>query len=129
LTVCATYYLRAAPFGRIAFANTDLSGAASQRNEISERSAVESTFAHALRQGAIPPSDNTLFSRSRISADGLSFADAEKRVSDVFAEAQQSMDSARKALAHLSLWLFVALLSRAFLASCAGTIGESSVIA
>jgi len=98
-------------------------GAASQRNEISERSAVESTFAHALRQGAIPPSDNAYLAEVVSARTGLSFADAEKRVSDVFAEAQQSMDSARKALAHLSLWLFVALLTGAFFASYAGTIG------
>jgi hypothetical protein len=44
-------------------------------------------------------------------------------VSDVFEEAQRSADSARKAVAHLSLWLFVALLSGAFCASYAGTIG------
>jgi hypothetical protein len=54
---------------------------------------------------------------------GLSQSDAEKRVSDVFEEAQQSAESARKALGHLSLWLFVALLSGAFCASYAGTIG------
>src|SRR6202034_116138 len=62
-------------------------GAASQRNEISERSAVESTFAHALRQGAIPPSDNAYLAEVVSARTGLSFADAEKRVSDVFAEA------------------------------------------
>jgi hypothetical protein len=98
-------------------------GAVSERNEISERSAVESTFVHALRQGAIPPSDKTYLARVVSARTGLSVADAENRVSDVFAEAQQSMDNTRKALAHLSLWLFVALLSGAFFASYAGTIG------
>ena len=98
-------------------------GAVLERNEISERSAVESTFVHALRQGAIPPSDKTYLARVVSARTGLSFGDAENRVSDVFAEAQQSMDNTRKALAHLSLWLFVALLSGAFFASYAGTIG------
>jgi hypothetical protein len=98
-------------------------GAVLERNEISERSAVESTFVHALRQGAIPPSDKTYLARVVSARTGLSFGDAENRVSDVFAEAQQSMDHTRKALAHLSLWLFVALLSGAFFASYAGTIG------
>jgi hypothetical protein len=98
-------------------------GAAPERNEISERSAVESTFAHALREGAIPPSDKTYLAQVVSARTGLSFADAEKRVSDVFADAQLSMESARKALAYLSLWLFVALLSGAFFASYAGTIG------
>jgi hypothetical protein len=98
-------------------------GAVSERNEISERSAVESTFAHALREGAIPPNDKTYLAQVVSARSGLSFADAEKRVSDVFADAQLSIESARKALAHLSLWLFVALLSGAFFASYAGTLG------
>jgi hypothetical protein len=54
---------------------------------------------------------------------GLSPAEAQARVSDVFVDAQQSADRARKAIAYLSLWLFVALLSGAFCASYAGTIG------
>jgi hypothetical protein len=41
---------------------------------------------------------------------GLPQTEAEKRVSGAFEEAQQSADSTRKAMAHLSLWLFVALL-------------------
>jgi hypothetical protein len=44
-------------------------------------------------------------------------------VTTVFADTQASAERARKALAHLSLWLFVALLSGAFAASYAGTIG------
>jgi hypothetical protein len=48
---------------------------------------------------------------------------AETRLSDVFAAAQQSEESTRKALGHISLWLFIALLSGAFCASYAGTIG------
>lgn len=98
-------------------------GAVLGRNDLSERSAVESTFAHALRQGAIPAADNTYLTQVVSARTGLNQNDAQKRVSDVFAEAQQSADSARKALAHLSLWLFVALLSGAFCASYAGTVG------
>jgi hypothetical protein len=44
-------------------------------------------------------------------------------VEEVFGEAQQAADQARKALAHLSPWIFVALLSGAFGASYAATIG------
>jgi hypothetical protein len=36
--------------------------------------------------------------------------------------AKQAADTARKTAAHLSLWLFVALLSGAFFASLAATI-------
>jgi hypothetical protein len=92
-------------------------------NDISERGEVSRTFAHALRQRSVPPSDSVYLSQVVSARTGLNQTDAEKRVSDVFAAAQQSEESARKALGHLSLWLFVALLSGAFCASYAGTIG------
>jgi hypothetical protein len=92
-------------------------------NEIATRDEVDRIFAHALSLGAIPPSDTTYLAQLVSGRTGLSQSDAERRVSDLFGEAQQSADRARKALAHLSLWLFVALLSGAFCASYAGTIG------
>ncbi|MFZ0320108.1 MAG: hypothetical protein WAL56_13370 [Candidatus Sulfotelmatobacter sp.] len=54
---------------------------------------------------------------------GLNAPDSDKRVTAVFAEFQEYAEHARKTLAHLSLWLFVALLSGAFSASYAGTVG------
>ena len=54
---------------------------------------------------------------------GLQQADAENRVSNVFAEAREAADAARKAAAHFLLWLFIALLIGAFCASYAATIG------
>ena len=95
----------------------------SERTDSSERAEVSRTFARALHQGAIPPSDSEYLSRVVSARTGLNQADAERRVSDVFAAAQQSEESKRKALGHLSLWLFVALLSGAFCASYAGTVG------
>jgi hypothetical protein len=44
-------------------------------------------------------------------------------VSEVFVEIQRTVEIARKAAAHLSLWIFVALLIGAFCASYAATIG------
>jgi hypothetical protein len=76
-----------------------------------------------MSQGAMPPSDKTYLGQLVSARTGLTQADAENRVSDVFGEAQQSADRTRKALAHLSLWIFIALLSGAFCASFAGTIG------
>ncbi len=93
------------------------------RNEVPVRGEVERIFAHALSQGNMLPADKSYLAQLVSARIGLSEADAEKRVSDVFEEAQQSSDRARKALAHLSLWLFVALLSGAFCSSYAGTIG------
>jgi hypothetical protein len=98
-------------------------GAAGDRAEPLARGEVERILARAVRQGAMPPTDSAYLAQMVSARSGLSPADAEKRVSDVFEGAQQSTDNARKALAHLSLWLFVALLSGAFFASYAGTIG------
>jgi hypothetical protein len=98
-------------------------GSAADRNDAAERGEVSRTFARALSQGAIPPADNAYLAQVVSARTGMNQSDAEKRVSSVFEEAQQSADAARKALAHFSLWLFVALLSGAFCASYAGTIG------
>jgi hypothetical protein len=84
---------------------------------------VATTFTHDLHLGAIPPDDKVYLSQVVSSRSGLSQSDAEQRVTSVFAQAQESADRTRKALAYLSLWLFVALLCGAFSASYAGTIG------
>jgi hypothetical protein len=58
-----------------------------------------------------------------IARTGLNQSDAEKRVSDVFANAQQAVETTRKAVAHSLLWAFLALLIGAFSASFSATIG------
>jgi hypothetical protein len=98
-------------------------GLAATGNDIAVRGEVDRIFGHALSQGAIPSTDNAYLAQVVSTRTGLTQAEAERRVSDVFGEFQQSADRSRKALAHLSLWLFVALLSGAFCASYAGTIG------
>jgi hypothetical protein len=54
---------------------------------------------------------------------GITQAQAEQRISDVVAQERQAADTARKAVAHLLLWMFVALLLGALSASYAATIG------
>jgi hypothetical protein len=98
-------------------------GSATDRNAVEERGIVERTFAHDLKEGNMPPADQTYLAQEVSVRTGLNQADAQKRVSDVFEEAQQAAEKARKALAHVSLWLFVALLGGAFCAAFAGTIG------
>jgi hypothetical protein len=98
-------------------------GAVSDRNDAVARGEAERILTHAMRQGVLPAADQTYLAQMVSARTGLNQSDAENRVSDVFAQAQQSAENARKALAHLSLWLFVALLSGAFCASYAGTIG------
>src|SRR6202034_1521595 len=94
-----------------------------KQQDVSERAEVSRIFAHDLHQGALPSGDQSYLALLVSARTGLNASEAEKRVTDVFGEAQESTDRVRKALAHLSLWLFVALLSGACCASYAGTIG------
>jgi hypothetical protein len=98
-------------------------GSAIAERDGSERAEIGRIFAHDLHQGALPSSDQSYLSQVVSARSGLNASDAEKRVTEVFGEAQESADHLRKTIAHLSLWLFVALLSGAFCASYAGTIG------
>jgi hypothetical protein len=80
-------------------------------------------FRNALRQGEVPAADKSYLDQLISASTGLSQADADKRLSDVFARAQQSAETARKTVAHSLLWIFLALLIGAFCASFAATIG------
>jgi hypothetical protein len=82
-------------------------------------------FAHALRQNDLPATDQAYLAQLVSANTGLSKADADKRVSDVVGQAKQATDTARKTAAHLSLWIFIALLVGAFSASLAATFGGS----
>jgi hypothetical protein len=94
-----------------------------QKADAPERAEASRIFTHDLHQGALPNGDKTYLAQLVAARTGLNPPSAEKRVTDVFGDAQDSIDRVRKAIAHLSLWLFVALLSGAFCASYAGTIG------
>jgi hypothetical protein len=80
-------------------------------------------IANALRVGEIPPADKTYLAEVVSARTGVSEPDAEKRVDDVFTQARQAADNARKAIAHAMYWTFLALLIGAFCASFAATIG------
>jgi hypothetical protein len=71
----------------------------------------------------VPPADRSYLVDLTAAKTGISEADADKRVSNVFAQAQQAADQARKAVAHSLYWTFLALLVGAFCASFAATIG------
>jgi hypothetical protein len=92
-------------------------------NSTSVRGEVGRIFANALRQGDVPPADKSYLDQMVAARTGLSQTDADKRVSDGFARAQQTADTARKTVAHSLLWAFLALLIGAFCASFAATIG------
>jgi hypothetical protein len=94
-------------------------------NDSSVRAEGGRTFAHALLNSdvATATSDSTYLARLVTAKTGLAPNDAEKRVSDTIADAMQTANIARKATAHLLLWIFLALLIGAFCASYAATIG------
>ena len=94
-----------------------------ERADVTERGMVQRTFDHALGQRDMPPADGSYLAQVVAARTGMNEPDAEKRVSDVFEQAQRSADKNRSAIARFSLWLFVALLCGAFCASYAGTIG------
>jgi hypothetical protein len=98
-------------------------GTMTDLNAIAMRAEAERIFANALRDGSMSQADNAYLARLISARTGLNEADAQRRAADVFAQAQEAAETTRKAIAHLSLWLFVALLSGAFCASYAGTIG------
>jgi hypothetical protein len=95
----------------------------SDRDEAPLRAETGTIFANALRQGNLPAGDRSYLAQVVAAKTGISEPEAEKRVSDTLVEAQEAADTARKALAHLSLRLFAALLIGAFCASFSVTIG------
>lgn len=124
--------LRAAPApaaatGAPAMANAGVT-TADQRMEIGK------IFATSLSTGSLSADDRAYLGQVVASRTGLTQAEAEARVDAVYAraakaaadakaQAQQAAETARKAGAHTALWMFVALLLGAFVASLAATFG------
>ncbi len=88
----------------------------------------------ALYNGDLPAGDKTYLAQLVASRTGLSQPDAEKRVSDVFDQAQkakqqaadkakEAADAARKTGVYVTLWAFISLLVGAFSASYMATVG------
>lgn len=109
---------------------------ASATDGSSAQAAAEVTriFANTVRTSALPTDDVRYIGQMVAHRTGIPQADAEKRVTDVYARAQQQLknvetaarnaaDQARVASAYAALWLFVSLLAGAFVASLAATFG------
>ena len=80
-------------------------------------------FTKGLAEKALPPADQSYLASLVAVRTGMSQPDAEKRVADAFAQAQQAEDTVRKDTAHFLLWSFLALAMGAFSACFAATIG------
>jgi hypothetical protein len=92
-------------------------------NGAATREEVGVILANALRHGNLPDYDSAYLAQIISARTGLSQADAQARVAQVYDQARQAADTARKAVAHSLYWLFLALLVGAFCASYAATLG------
>ncbi|MDN2700672.1 hypothetical protein O0881_01540 [Janthinobacterium sp. SUN100] len=99
-----------------------------------QRGEIGKIFATGLSTGSLAADDRAYLGQVVASRTGLTQAEAEARVDAVYAraakaaadakaQAQQAAEAARKAGAHTALWMFVALLLGAFVASLAATFG------
>jgi hypothetical protein len=73
--------------------------------------------------GDVSSTDRSYITQVVAARAGMSQPDAEKRVSDVIAQAKTAVDNARKSAEHLAIWLAISLLVGAFCASLAATEG------
>jgi hypothetical protein len=91
-------------------------------------------FTNALQQGSLPPADIRYLGATVAGQTGLSQDDAQIRVADTFGQLQSRLgeldvnertlaEQTRKAAATAAIWLFIALLSGAFLASVMAIFG------
>lgn len=87
------------------------------------RAEVGRIFARALKNREMGAADKTYVDSLIALRTGLSQTDADQRVTQAFSELQQAVDVARRHAAQLSLWVFIALLTGAFCASLAATLG------
>lgn len=98
------------------------------------RSEVTRIFTYALPNGPLPKDDLRYVGQLVAQRTGLTQQDAEKRVTNTYTRAQaklhddetaakEAADKGRKASAYAALWLFIALLIGAFVASFAATVG------
>ena len=99
-----------------------------------QRVEIGKIFATGLSTGSLSADDRAYLGQLVAKRTGLTQAEAEARVDAVYgraakaaadakAAAQQAAKTARKAGAHTALWMFVALLLGAFVASLAATFG------
>jgi hypothetical protein len=88
-----------------------------------QRAEASRIFTYALGHKELVSADQAYLATLVAANTGLTVPESERRVAEVYAQAQQAADDARKGAAHLALWLFISFLIGAFCASYAATIG------
>lgn len=115
-------------------ASTTPATATGQPDSRAATTEIAAIFTNALRTGSLAQDDAAYLAQLVAQRTGIAQADAEKRVNDAFADiqrrakqaadsAREAADTARKASAHATLWMFIALLMGAFVASWMATYG------
>jgi len=95
---------------------------------------ISRIFMNSLLAGALPAEDSRYVSQIVAQRTGLTRQESETRVKDTYSRLQNNLrstelaakeaaDKARKASAYAALWLFISLLSGAFIASWMATFG------
>ncbi len=84
---------------------------------------VTGIFMNTLRTGVMSAEDQRYVGQLVAQRTGLSEVVAMQRVRDAETRVREAADKAREASAYAALWLFIALLSGAFVASWAATFG------
>lgn len=99
-----------------------------------QRSEINNIIVSSLADGKLTAEDRAYLAQAVARHSGLSPADAERRVDEIYARATHAAsnakakalrmaDEARKTAAYSALWMFVVLLFGAFIASLAATFG------
>ncbi|HTN66994.1 MAG TPA: hypothetical protein VL051_12515 [Burkholderiaceae bacterium] len=107
---------------------------APQADSEASRREVNRIFLTSIGAGQLAPDDRAYLAQLVANRSGMSQVEAEQRVdavygraakaaSDAKTAAKNAAETARKAAAHSALWMFVALLLGAFVASLAATVG------
>ena len=102
--------------------------------DIAVRMEVGRIFINSIHSSNLPQQDEQYLAQVVARRTGLSVTDADQRVSATFnivrtavanaeQDARQAADHARRTAAYSALWMFVSLLSGAFIASLAATFG------
>ena len=101
-----------------------------EADDASVHAEVGRIIAAGLAKGEFNPGDRAYLGTLVAARTGLAQPEAEKRVNDVLTQikaaetaAREAAETARKAAAYTSLWIFLSLLIGAFCASYAATIG------
>lgn len=102
-----------------------------------QRSEVNRIFVSSLANGKLSADDRSYLAQMLAKRSGMAQPEAEARIDAIYgqaaqaaadakARAQAAADEARKAGAHSAMWMFVALLLGAFVASLTATLGGRS---